>query len=561
MIPKILFEAGTNGPASFYFQYIRQRWFFYIFGAAAVLITNVTEVLIPKWLQYFLDYLQYEDIPKYLANSKNLYIDFALVFFLLLCMQMLFRGLWRITLARESHYSSSLMKQMLWERLRFLPRAFFDRKYSLGNLMSISTSDIGTARFLFGFTLVGAANSLFLCPLALYFMFQIDKEITLYILGFFLLLPLAMYKIMEAYSQQYEKQQVHLSKLNEESSSSIANIKLQKLSDSSAFWFKNLKNYAKQTRDAKYRTTKTALLFGVAFESAPLLAYVFLYILGLKKVIEGGMSIGEFVALQSYAFLLQMPFADIGFILADYKKGSTSLKRIFKVLNSKVDKRFEITKSIQKKYPNPVYEVKDLAYDIDGQHILQGLSFSIRKGEWLGIKGPVGTGKTTLLEILLGFHSDYSGQVKLFGNAITDYSMADLRKWIAYVPQKNFLFADTLKKNLQLQKHIPDQDIQTYLRLSDMLEDTKHLDRGSESLLGEDGVNLSGGQKQRLSIARALAQEKEILLMDDCLSAVDTVTEEKILQELKNHLKGKTLVWTAHRDSTLKYCDHILELG
>jgi len=559
MIPNIPLDFGKIKPLRFFSTYLLKRWYFYVIGFASIFLTNLTEVIIPKWLQYFLDYLQTGVLPSYIAEDK-VFVSFAAVFAAFLLIQVIFRGVWRISLARESHYSSSLMKELLWRRLRFLPHAFFARKQSIGNIMSIATSDIGTARFLFGFTLVGLANSLFLSPLALYLMYKIDKEITYYTVGFVLILPILVYKLVEKYSVQYEAQQKDLGKLNEQSSSSIANIKLQKLSSSASYWFEELRKYASRTQKAKYKTIKTSILFNVIFQGAPIVAYIFLYTIGLQKLINDQLTIGEFVALQSYVFLLQMPFADIGFIVADYKKSITSLKRIMEILNTDVDERFEVTQSPKADKKAPIYKASRLSFRIENSKIINDLSFELQKGEWLGIKGNIGSGKSTLLELLLGFHARYEGELLYKGHQIRDYSMQDLRSEMAYVPQKNFLFADSLANNLSLQNDLSEKEILHFLAVADLSSDTQDFKQGTDSLLGEDGVNLSGGQKQRLSIARAIAQNKKILIMDDCLSAVDTITEEKILLALKKHLTDTTIIWTAHRDSTLKYCDQILEL-
>ncbi|MCB0349520.1 MAG: ABC transporter ATP-binding protein, partial [Bdellovibrionales bacterium] len=206
------------------------------------------------------------------------------------------------------------------------------------------------------------------------------------------------------------------------------------------------------------------------------------------------------------------------------------------------------------------YKVSNLSFKQEAQTKFTNVNFEIKKGQWLGVKGAIGSGKSTLMELLLGLRDDYQGSILLYGKEISSYSMSELRGSISYVPQKNFLFADTIKNNIALSNDISGDKIEDYLQQVDIKEDVSLFKNTYNTLLGEWGVNLSGGQKQRLSIARALAQNKNILILDDCLSAVDTVTEEKILQMLKEKYKDTTIIWVAHRDSTLRYCEQVIEL-
>ena len=178
----------------------------------------------------------------------------------------------------------------------------------------------------------------------------------------------------------------------------------------------------------------------------------------------------------------------------------------------------------------------------------------------MGVKGTIGTGKTTLIKILGGLVRDFSGDILFYGKPFNFYSHKSLRDHIGIVPQRPFLFADNIRENVRLNKNLSDEEVWFYLKLACLDEDIRNFQDQLDTPLGEWGINLSGGQKQRLTLARALARGCEFYLFDDCLSAVDTVTEEKILNNLNQYLKHQTLVWVAHRKSTLKYCHNILEL-
>ncbi len=560
-IHKLSLAHGQLKERAFWWTYILSRKKFFIVGILAILITNITEIFTPKLIQFFLDHLQGEKIPAWLLQDSSIKTIYRIGFILagVMLVQTFFRGLWRITLARETHVSAAMMKSELWKRVAFFPRKSFEKRMTIGSLMSIATSDVGTARFLFGFTLVALTNSVFLGILALASMLWIDAEITVYTLVLFSFIPLLVGKITKKFEEEYDEAQKKLATVNEEASLSIANVKLQKLSSSHLYWYQKLAKSADIYRAIRYQSLKTALRFILIFDSTPLLSYALLFGLGLTKLSTGQLSIGEFIALQSYIFLLQVPFEDLGFLISEFKKGFTSMKRVIEIFNEPLDKRFSV-KSTGVNHTTTVYKVSDLEFKQESQVIFTNLNFEVKKGQWLGIKGPIGSGKSTLMELLLGLRDDYKGQIELYGKEITAYSMKELRSQISYVPQKNFLFADTIKNNISLSRDLDGSDIEDYLMKVDIKEDVNQFKNSYDTLLGEWGVNLSGGQKQRLSIARALAQEKGIIILDDCLSAVDTVTEEKILQMLKTNYKETTIIWVAHRDSTLRYCDQVIEL-
>jgi ATP-binding cassette subfamily B protein len=211
----------------------------------------------------------------------------------------------------------------------------------------------------------------------------------------------------------------------------------------------------------------------------------------------------------------------------------------------------------------PVIEIKNLSLSYqNSRKVIKDFNITLNAGERLGIKGPIGSGKSSLLNILMRNLDEYeklSGEVKLWGKSIEDFSPRELTALVAMVPQRPFLFADTLRNNLTLDLNIQDEKVWKILELVELKEDVSQFPLGINTQLGEWGINLSGGQKQRLSLARAVARDPKLLLLDDCLSAVDTKTEEKILQNLNNYFKETALVWVAHRDSTLKYCKQRLE--
>jgi ATP-binding cassette subfamily B protein len=193
--------------------------------------------------------------------------------------------------------------------------------------------------------------------------------------------------------------------------------------------------------------------------------------------------------------------------------------------------------------------------------VISRLSLEIRSGERIGITGPVGSGKSTFVRILAGEERDFQGEVRLYGEDIRGYTHEELSRELSCVEQRPFLFAESIRRNVLLDRTASDDAVSALLDAAGLSDDISRLPDGLDTPLGEWGINLSGGQKQRLTIARALAAKPRILLLDDCLSAVDVVTEERILKNLDRLLPTTTIVWVAHRPSTLKYCRRVVRFG
>ena len=540
---------------SLWWGFIKKRPLFYFLGAVSVIVTNSMQVFIPRVIGWLVDFLRGEQPPSILHASSSIE-TFHNLFLALISgalLLMIVRKGWRFFLARNTHLAGAQLRSKIWQHARFFSREKLEREYFTGVLMNASTSDVNTGRMIYGFTLVAVCDVIFLGLFTTLAMLTISKEITLWTYIIFPFLPYFIKKLSAQEGERYEKSQEFLSQFNDQAAQAVATVRLQRITQTGRFWERKLGEAAKLYREKRLLAIFTSLKYFPLMGSGTILSYGILFVIGIKSVLAGSITIGQFVTLQSYVILMQDPLLELGFIISEFQRSFTSLKRLAQIYNEPIapgldGRGSDITAQ------EVVYDLKSLNFTYPGtdRKILKDFSLKINKTERIGITGPIGTGKTTLINILSGLERNYSGELNFQGRKMFDYSHQNLREDILIVPQKTFLFADTIRNNIVLDQNMTDEEVWHYLELAALAEDVKRFPNGINTPLGEWGINLSGGQRQRLTLARALAQKPEILLLDDCLSAVDTVTEEKILRNIDRELRDITLVWVAHRRSTLK---------
>lgn len=545
--------------------YLADRWIIYSWGAFSVLLTNLMQVLAPKNIGWIVDFMTKKPIPKILTGSTDhqTFLNLFLVLVISRIMINVFRFMWRITLGRQTHYAAGMLRRDVWDHVRYFKKADLDRKFTKGVLMNAQASDTNSARFVFGFTLVAIIDVFFLGIFTFAAMSMIHLSMALLSFVVLLFVPIFVRKLSQKEVEQYRLVQDILSHFNDLSSQSVSTIKLQRLTQTGPFWERRLMTIAENHRAQKLKGIRLNLLYIPVMGVASIISYVVLFVLGISFTFNGKMTVGEFISMQGLIFLLHDPLMSLGFIVSEWKKGFTALERLAEIyLNEKDQSLLTKGEAIDDSSEVEVLRVSNLSFSFkDSTPLFSHLNFELKKGERLGITGPIGAGKSTLLSILTGLNRDInSGTVEFFGKPFSTYSHENLRSYIGHVAQKPFLFADSIRVNVAMNNELSDEEIWNYLDLAGLKEDVLNFPDKLDTQLGEWGINLSGGQKQRLTLARALAGKPKVLFLDDCLSAVDTITEEKILKNLDQHLKDITLVWVAHRKSTLKYCNQTFEL-
>jgi ATP-binding cassette subfamily B protein len=310
------------------------------------------------------------------------------------------------------------------------------------------------------------------------------------------------------------------------------------------------------------RSLKLVRLMGMLWPTLELMmgcAVVLVLWLGGREVLNGHISVGQFVSFSAYMMQLTWPIIALGYVINLFQRGTASLVRINEIMQEQPEihdapgaQDLQITGEI---------EFRELTFSYEGKQVLHDVNLRVPAGSSLAIVGPTGSGKTTLVSLLPRIYDADAGMVLIDGRPIREYLIASLRKNIGFVPQETFLFSDRIRENIALGvDSATDQEIHNAADAANIAADIESFPEGYDTTVGERGITLSGGQKQRTAIARALIRNPKILILDDALSSVDTHTEDKILNHLRDVMRGRTTIFISHRVSTVRNADRIAVL-
>jgi ATP-binding cassette subfamily B protein len=488
----------------------------------------------------------------------------------------LFRTGWRQFIARRTHHSSYVFRLRYWSALRFVtPEVLF--RHSLGDLIARGISDINPVRFVFGFSWALTLDLIFFLLVGTLAILVIDPVLAgLSLVGF----PLAAYpvwRLSQRQSKQYRSAQESLGQLSQTINQAIATIRLQRATATEQGWQRELENHAE---DFAAKARKSIMTFNhiIPFATFPtLIAYGVLAFYGVQRVQMGIITPGDLVTLFSLVLLMQNPLFELGPCIAEWQRGYVGLTRLNHIIGLATPKEYKLPphslpaefaftangrEKKENQKPASVLKVQDLNWQHPNGMLLfeRRISMDILTGEKIGLMGPVGSGKTMLLEMLCGNLTPQSGKVMLSGYDLSSLSRQTLCEWITFVDQAPFLFSGTVRDNLSLDRDFSDEQLWNVIRLVGLHQDEALQRNGLDTMIGEFGINLSGGQKQRMCLARGLLRPAPLMIFDDCFSAMDTLTEEQILKNLLEPLRHCTVIWSAHRASTLRHCTRTLKL-
>lgn len=476
--------------------------------------------------------------------------------------------------AVPSHRLGQILRNSIVDKLLLLSQPFYDRSKS-GDLMSRATTDVTAARMMLGPGVLVGADTVMILSLVVLLLFSLSWKLTLIAL---LPLPMIGYitnKLSHAEYNRFDAVQSHMSKLTERTRESYSGMRIlqayaREPFDAERFEAASWRHFVKNISLAKVRAAFDPILFFMLGIST-----VLILVFGGLQVLDGTISLGTFVAFLFLVGYLAGPMMGLGWAVSLFQRGRASLSRIDTLLEEEV----EITSPASPKKVGGLgqLEIRDLTFaykqpppkkeDEENdtivparEHALEGISLSLNAGQTLGVIGAVGSGKTTLVNLLVRLYDPPEGTVFLDGKDIRELQLQELRRQIIMAPQDTFLFSDTVERNIALGSVDDGFEASKYTGLAQLHEEVEQLTEGYQTMLGERGVNLSGGQRQRLAIARAIATDPPVLILDDCLSAVDARTEEAILKNLRTVFDGRTGIIVSHRVIAVKDCDHILVL-
>lgn len=469
----------------------------------------------------------------------------------------IFRYLARQLLVKASREVEADLKSRLMAHIARLPLAWYQRMRT-GDLLSRLTQDVELVRFVMGPALLYGGQSLIVVPVGIYMMSALNVPVTLALCGVFAALLIAMLVLlprMHRYSKLVQEDIADISQQCQEAFSGI-NVLLsfaRQRSQAGALDMRNRKYVGDNMAMARFRA-----LFHVFIHACTDLVVLAVLVLGAIEVINGRMTVGGLLQFVIYIGIVLWPLLAIAIVLGVFHRARAAADRIEEVFGEPPEpsggKQLQLRGQI---------EVRDLTFKYPGQErpALCAVSFKLEPGQVLGLVGPVGSGKSTVLALLMRLYEPPPDTIFIDGHDILDLDPRTLRHTIALAPQEPFLFSDTIQHNVSFGgTGTSDLGLETAISASALDQDLQDFTEGLETIVGERGVTLSGGQKQRISLARALAADRQTLVLDDTLSAVDHQTEARILERLNKVQEHRTLLVATHRLSAVRHADLILVL-
>ncbi len=562
----------------------KYRWRFFL-GICFVILSNYFRILVPKLTGFVVNTvissLHKFDINTPQTNIKSNNTDSLLDYFSTALNQqpfnkkILFSGAILILLAVISGFFMYLMRQSIivmsrhieydqkndiYNHYQQLDIAFY-KSNSTGDLMNRISEDVSRVRMYTGPALMYFINLAAVIGFSTYFMFTSDVKLSLVALSPLPFLAIAIYYVNAIINKKSERVQFMLSQLTSNAQESYSGIRVIK-----SFIQENpmIQFFKKNSEDYRKNSLSLAKTEAIYFPSMSLIIGISTLItimIGALDVANGapGATIGKIAEFVLYIQMLTFPVSAIGWTASMMQRAAASQKRInefliidAKIKNQEITKSFELLKNIQ-------FIDANFIYDNTGINAIASINFSISKGEKVAIIGKTGSGKTTLAQLLLRMYDVNNGEILIDEISIRKIKLESLRDKISYVPQEVFLFSDSIKNNIRFgNEHATDEQVYDAARNAGIYDEIISFQHGFDTIVGERGITLSGGQKQRISIARALIKNPEILIFDDCLSAVDSKTENYIIQHLNQFLQSKTAIIITHRIFTSFKFDKII---
>ena len=460
--------------------------------------------------------------------------------------------------ARKVEYD---VRNEFFAHLERMEPAFFQRSRT-GDLVARATNDMSGVRQLISPALYHIQNTVLLFAVTLVLMVQISPLLAsgaLFILPFVLVVFLVTRRHIELRFTRVQEGFAGMADHSQEVFAGTRVVKAYAQEQAETETFR--RTSADYVRRQMAQITLTAILWPGMTLFMGVLVVGLLYV-GGREVVEGRLTLGQFVQFNAYLALLAWPIMAVGWVASMVQQGTSALRRVHAVLSTEPT-IVDPPAPVRLESPRGEIEFRDVSLTLGGSEVLRHVNLHVRAGETVAIVGPLGGGKSLLAGLVTRMHDPTSGQVLVDGVDVRHLALADLRRLVGYVPQETFLFSGEVRENVAFglaPEDATDERVLQAVRLSRLENDLDQWPRGLATIIGERGVTLSGGQKQRTSIARAVAKDPTILILDDALSSVDTRTEEAILEGLRGFMARRTSLVIAHRLSTVRLADRIVVL-
>lgn len=485
---------------------------------------------------------------------------FGALVLLMALLKGVFMFLMRQTIIVMSRHIEFDLKNAVYTHYQQLGMDFYNRN-STGDLMNRISEDVGRVRMYVGPALMYSINMVVMFILVIAAMYNVNATLATWVLLPLPLMAGVVYYVHDRISRKSERVQEQLSVLSSFVQETFSGIRLIKSFAREKDYDRFYRKHTDDFRDISMDLVRTNAFFIPAMSVLVGFSTLITVYLGSLEVMAGNITVGNIAEFVIYVNMLTWPVAALGWVVSLVQRAEASQQRINAFLNEQPS---IVGGPLECAALNGEVVFKDvtITYGDDRAAALKAVDFTIPAGSSLGIIGRTGAGKSSVVNALLRLTDPQSGQVMVNGVPLQQFSLSSYRNKIGCVPQDVFLFSDTIAENIAFgtNRQVTRQEIEEAARIACVYDAVMEFNDGFDTLLGERGITLSGGQKQRVSIARALIRQPDMLIFDDCLSAVDTITEEKILRNLRQFMKGKTSIMVSHRVATVKDCNKIIVL-
>jgi len=536
-----------------YRVFIKKYKRYFIIGTLSLIAVDIINIFPPLIIKKAIDVFSTEVNLSKIAVLSGLFILVSLS-------QGVCRYLWRIHFIGTSFRCDYDLRMAFFGHIETLSQKFF-QKYRTGDLMSRATNDIGAVRMAVGPGLLIGLDAIFYFFVVPPIIIYLSPKLSFYTFLLMPLTPYIAYKIKDVIDKRFRDVQEQFSRISEKVQENTSGIRIVKSFNMSRQEERLLGDLCKDFMKKNLKLAIPQSLLGPVFEYITYMGVILLLFMGGKMVIEGAITLGTLVAFQRYISMMVWPMTAIGWCLSLLQRGNASMKRIDEVMDerSEIISKADATRQF---VPKGEIEFRDINFQYDNQKewVLKGITLKIVAGQRVAIVGPIGSGKSTLASMLSRMIPVSDRSLFIDGVDINTIDIKILRRHIGYVPQDTFLFSERITDNLLFGVETADgsNNVGELARMAAIESEIQELPYQYESYLGERGINLSGGQKQRITIARALAINPNIIILDDCLSAVDARVEQTIIRNILKKFPDRTLLVVTHRLPAVRNFDMIV---